>query len=78
MAVPAIPGGAGPLNLSGGAGGNAGPSTARSGDAMFDNGGWTVTFGDNSPATPATGLGGYMPFVLMAIGGLVLWKTLRK
>ena len=72
MAVPAIP------SMTGGAGGAAGPSTAKNGDGIFDNSGWTVTFGDNSPATPAAGISTYLPWIALAVGGLVLWKTLRK
>lgn len=79
MAVPALPGGAGPLDFSGGAGGNAGPSTAKNGDAMFDNGGWTVTFGDNSPATAAGGgLATYLPWAVAAVGVLIAWRMFKR
>lgn len=78
MAVPALPGGAGPLNLTGGAGGNAGPSTAKNGDGIFDNSGWSVTFGDNSPVTPAGNLTSYLPWAVAAVGVLIAWRMFKR
>lgn len=73
MAVPAIP------SMTGGAGGAAGPSTAKNGDGIFDNSGWTVTFGDNSPATPASsGLSTYLPWALAAAGMLIVWRMSKR
>jgi hypothetical protein len=75
MPVPAIPGGLPPL--SGGAGGASGPATGYS-DSVFDSSGWSVTFGDNSPVTPAQSLKSYIPWAIAGVGLLIAWKIYKK
>jgi len=69
-------------SLQGGAGGAAGPSTARSGDGIFDSSGWSVIFGNGNElaATRAdTGnLGQYVPWVLAAVGLLIVVRMVKK
>lgn len=66
-------------NLTGGEGGDAGPASVKA-DAMFDSSGWNVNFGaggiESSASKAATGLGSYLPFVLIA-AGLIAFKLYR-
>lgn len=71
MAIPAIP------SMSGGAGGASGPATSTS-NSGFDNSGWNVTFGDNSPVTPAASLKSYIPYAIAGVGLLIAWKMYTK
>lgn len=73
--IPGLP----PLSLTGGAGGNAGPSTATglggTVGSLFDASGWTVSTG----SARSTGAGNnYALYALIAggvlIAGLLLWK----
>jgi len=73
----------------------AGPSSADSvfsTNLGFDNSGWNVSFGNNSPITAptdkttsqggASGLSGnlssYLPWALVLVGGLIALKALKK
>lgn len=72
-------------NLTGGA---AGPSNAISpftgGQGMFDSSGWNVNFGGGSIESNASkasnpmGLSKYLPYALIFVGGLVVWRMTRK
>lgn len=66
-------------SLSGGAGGNAGPSRSMldmmgATSGMFDSSGWNVATGRSK----ASGTAGSVPWLYIAIGagllGLLLWK----
>lgn len=65
--------------LQGGAGGNAGPSTARGGNSSFDSSGWNVNFGSGSVSSSrADALGQYGPYILAAVAVLIVWRMNKK
>lgn len=77
----------GPTSFGAGAspsfqGGSAGPSTAKSGDGIFDASGWNVVFGQGNTLeatrAEAGALGNYTPFILLAMGAFVVWRMTRK
>ncbi len=76
--------------LGQGMGSPAAPSSAvgRS-EAVFDNSGWNVNFGEGalsstSDKTTSTGAGGmgnmtdYVPYFVAAVGAIILWRMSRK
>ena len=74
MALAPIP----PLNLTGGAGGAAGPATATQGGIgsitpAFDSSRWTVSTG-SSKASATEGIPWYVLAGIAAVGAFVLWK----
>lgn len=63
----------------------AGPSQASSGDVggnAFDNSGFNVTFGNDSGITTQRSqdnpMGKYLPYVLIAVAGLVAWRLAKR
>lgn len=78
----------GSLAPTGGAGGNAGPSYAGGvSGSMFglDGSGWNVNFGAGSITSDmekqqgtGSGLQQYLPWLLIAGVGLVLWKKMKR
>ena len=77
----------GSLAPTGGAGGNAGPSYAGGNTgSMFglDGSNWNISFGSgsiNSEAKKAQGAGtdvqAYLPWLLIAAVGVVVWKKMK-
>lgn len=72
-------------SLTGGAGGDSGPSTSGGGSvggALFDNSGWNVTFGANSgiesARSQAQAMQPYMQYALIGGAFLLAWKWLKK
>lgn len=66
-------------------GGQAGPSMADGmfGGGLFDASGWNVNFGAGSIAatrsqTPAGDMGQYLPWVVVGVGALLIWRMSRK
>lgn len=66
-------------NLTGGAGGAAGPATAKA-DAMFDSSGWNVNFGAGNIESSASknSLTQYMQYALIAAGLLIAYRMTRR
>lgn len=72
-------------SLTGGGGlsaGGGGPSSAglRSGDNAFDSSGWNVNFGSGSidSTRGSTGMEAYVPYIVGALGLLIVWRMSRK
>ncbi len=71
-------------------GGGGGPSSAVSrAEAVFDNSGWNLNFGngdikstsDKTASTGAAGLdsiSGYVPYIALIVAGVVLWRAMKK
>lgn len=59
---------------------SSGPSTAEGRfDSMFDSSGWNVNFGGGSiKSDAAKGLGGYLPYALLAVGLIVAFRMTRR
>ena len=68
--------------LGSGLGSSAGPSTATGrGESSFDSSGWNVNFGSGtieSDRSQAGNFDQYMPYVLAAVGVVVIWRLTRK
>lgn len=81
-----IQGGSSVLSSALKGGGPAGPSYADSGsgEAVFDNSGWTVNFGDDAEVNPqrqqlpAVGGGINTTVIMVIVGALVAWKIYNK
>lgn len=82
MAVP-LP----PLAMSAGGGGPSGVSSTS--DQWFDSSGWNVNFGGGSiesarAQTPiplgasTAGVNAYVPYILIGLAALVVWKMTRR
>ena len=63
----------------------AGPSQAYGGSlgtsGMFDGSGWNVNFGAGgieSSASKAGELSQYMPYIVVAVVGLLAWRALKR
>lgn len=68
-------------SYSGGAGGAAGPSNAQGGERVFDSSGWNVVFGSGTVESARTDAGSYVPYVIMAVAGvvgLIVWRRFGK
>lgn len=66
-------------NLTGGAGGSAGPSAAHGGSGWLDGSGWNVNFGGGSiTSSRADSLGQYLPYAIAAAAVLIVWRLTRK
>lgn len=62
--------------------GPAGPSNAMGGSAgggMFDGSGWNVNFGAGGIESSKAGeLSQYMPYIIVAVVGLLAWRALKR
>lgn len=63
-------------------GGGGGPSSAaQRSEAAFDSSGWNVSLGGGSidSARSQSGeMSQYLPYVLVAVAGVVLWRMTRR
>lgn len=65
--------------LQGGAGGNAGPSSAMGGTSTFGASGFNVNFGSGSVSSSQAGaLGQYVPYIMAAAAVLIVWRMTKK